>query len=225
MLPEIGVIFDAGTGIFRARDFINTPELNIYLSHTHLDHVIGLTFLFDVVYGKQVEVKVHIPAEKIEAVTDHLLHPDLFPISPDFEIVAFDRTHEESLPDGSKISMFPMEHPGGSSGFRVDWPETSLAYITDTTADLNQDYVNKIKAVDTLVHECYFPDGQESKAKLTGHSCLTPVVEVARAAGVGKLYLVHINPMDEHGASLDLDAARKIFAETYIAQDHQVIDV
>ena len=39
MLPEIGVILDAGTGIFRARDLIQTDHLDIFLSHVHLDPV------------------------------------------------------------------------------------------------------------------------------------------------------------------------------------------
>ena len=55
MLPELGVILDAGTGIFRARDLIQTKHLDIFLSHVHLDHVIGLTFLFDILHEKNVE--------------------------------------------------------------------------------------------------------------------------------------------------------------------------
>ena len=224
MLPEIGVIFDAGTGIFRSRDLIQTSELHIYLSHTHLDHVIGLTFLFDILFEKDAKVKVHVAGEKIEAIEKHLMHPDLFPVSPAFEIVPFSGK-PETLPDGSTISMFPLQHPGGCTGFRVDWPNHSLAYVTDTIADENADYIDKIRGVKTLVHECYFPDGYEAKAKLTGHSCLTPVVQVASKAEVESLYLVHINPLDETGEKLDLNAAREIFAETHITHDQQTIDI
>ena len=45
MIPEAGILLDAGTGIFRARDLIGTPTLDIFLSHVHLDHSVGLTFL------------------------------------------------------------------------------------------------------------------------------------------------------------------------------------
>ena len=69
-----------------------------------------------------------------------------------------------------------------------------MAYVTDTTARDDADYIDKIRGVDLLIHECYFPDGWEDKAKLTGHSCISPVARVARAAGVGRMVLVHINP-------------------------------
>ena len=51
MLPEIGVVLDAGTGIFRVRRTLQTPDLTIFLTHAHVDHIVGLTFLFDVLNG------------------------------------------------------------------------------------------------------------------------------------------------------------------------------
>ena len=61
MLPELGIIFDAGTGIFRARDLIQTDTLDIFLTHIHLDHCVGLTFLYDVLYQKEMRrVTVHV---------------------------------------------------------------------------------------------------------------------------------------------------------------------
>ena len=58
MIPELGIVLDAGTAMYRVRDRIETPELDIYLTHAHLDHVIGLTFLFDVLHEKNVRVVV-----------------------------------------------------------------------------------------------------------------------------------------------------------------------
>ena len=48
MLPELGVAFDAGTATYRVSEYLSTDSLDIFLSHAHLDHVVGLTFLFDV---------------------------------------------------------------------------------------------------------------------------------------------------------------------------------
>ena len=45
LLPEIGVMFDAGTAAYRVPDALQTPDLQIFLSHAHLDHVFGLTVL------------------------------------------------------------------------------------------------------------------------------------------------------------------------------------
>ena len=52
MLPEQGIVLDAGTAMYRVRDQLVTPELDIFLTHAHLDHIVGLTFLFDVIYDK-----------------------------------------------------------------------------------------------------------------------------------------------------------------------------
>ena len=53
MLPTEGIILDAGTAMFRVRDHIQTDSLEILLSHAHLDHIVGLTFLFDVLHQKE----------------------------------------------------------------------------------------------------------------------------------------------------------------------------
>ena len=45
MLPEAGIVLDAGTGFFRVRQHVATPSLDILLTHAHLDHVVGLTYL------------------------------------------------------------------------------------------------------------------------------------------------------------------------------------
>ena len=41
---------------------------------------------------------------------------------------------EESfaLPGGGRLTHFPLEHRGGSVGYRLDWPGRSMAYVTDT---------------------------------------------------------------------------------------------
>lgn len=112
-----------------------------------------------------------------------------------------------------------MEHPGGALGFRLDWPGRSMAYITDTTAAAGAAYVAKIRGVDLLVHECFYPDSRADLAAKYGHSCLTPTAEVARAAGVGRLILTHLNPLLEGEYPADLCEVRKIFPRTEFGED------
>ncbi len=221
MIPEKGIIFDAGTGMFRARDLIETDTLDIFLSHVHLDHSIGLTFLYDVLLEKNLSrVTVHVAEDKILAIHDHLYSKALFPVEPNYEIVPIKPSVSVN---GLEVRSLSLEHPGGSSGFVVTHDNGSLAYITDTTAKENADYIPAIKNVDVLVHECYFPDGWEEKAELTGHSCLTPVAKVAAAADVGRLILVHINPLNESDQPLDLETVENIFANTEVAKDRMIL--
>ena len=228
MLPEMGVIFDAGTGIFRARDLIQTETLDIFLTHIHLDHCVGLTFLYDVLWEKTVsKVTVHVAEEKIDSLQNALFHPDLFPVKPNFDIVPLAKTTSlaAGTPHEAKLTSIPVQHPGGAHAFRVDWPDRSMAYVTDTVASDQADYIDAIAGVKTLVHECYFADGWEDKAELTGHSCLTPVAKVAAKAKAENLFLVHVNPLNEDKNPLNIDSIKDIFPKTVVATDQQVIDV
>ena len=38
MLPELGVVFDAGSSFFRVQSRLQTKELDVFLTHAHLDH-------------------------------------------------------------------------------------------------------------------------------------------------------------------------------------------
>jgi ribonuclease BN (tRNA processing enzyme) len=223
MLPESGAILDAGTAMFRARDYLATPTLDIFLTHVHLDHVIGLSFLFDVLHERQVDrVTIHGEAEKLAAVQRHLFAPELFPaqIPAEFEPL----TERVELPDGGTVTHFPLKHPGGALGYRIDWPDRAMAYVTDTTAATDADYIEAVRGVDVLLHECYFTDDRREWAAKTGHSCATPVAQLARTADVGRLVLVHINPLADDDTPYELDRLQTIFPATQIGVDRMVID-
>lgn len=223
MLPELGVVLDAGSGMFRVRDHLQTPTLDIFLSHAHLDHVMGLTFLFDVLHEKDVEkARVHGTPEKLQAIDEHLFSEHLFPVKPPIEYRPLE--DEIELPDGGKLRHFPISHPGGAVGYRIDWPDRSLGFVTDTTADPSADYIKHIQGVDVLIHECYFRDGNEALAEKTGHSCTSAVAQVAKAANVGRLLLVHMNPLDESDDPVDIQVARSIFTSVQFAEDGLQID-
>lgn len=218
MIPECGVMLDAGTAMFRAAEYLQTSELDIFLTHAHLDHVVGLTYLFSLLYVHPLDrVTVHGAAEKLAAVDEHMFSEHLFPKKPPYESRPL--ADEVSLSQGGRLTHFPLEHQGGSLGFRLDWPGRSMAYVTDTTAAADADYVEKIRGVDLLVHECYFPDERADWARRTGHSCTTPVAQLARAAQVGRLVLVHLNPLATEDDPIGLDVAQAIFPATELGED------
>lgn len=223
-LPEVGVVLDAGTGMYRLRDHIATDELDIFLSHAHLDHIAGLTFLLGTLFDKNMRrVTVHAKAEKLAAVRDHLFHREVFPIAPDFELREI--APQTKIGGGGTVTHFPLVHPGGSIGFRLDWPGRSLAYVTDTTATPESKYVDRIRNVDLLLHECYFGDDTSAEfAAQTGHSRTTPTAELAKAAGVKKLVLIHLNPLIAEVDPIGLPTAKKIFPNTMLGEDNVTIE-
>ena len=228
MIPEAGVVLDAGTGFFRVRELIQTRELHIFLSHAHLDHCVGLSFYLDVLHETNVQnVFVYGVSEKLEAVKSQLFSEHLFPLPPHFEWVPIDIQKGATgigLPLDGTITWCPLKHPGSSLGYRLEWPGSSLAYITDTTASPQADYVSFINKAGTLIHECNFPDGFEELAAKTGHSCVTPVAEVCRSAEVERCTLVHMNPMMDDPSCYELESVSDIYAPLAFGHDGMTIE-
>jgi len=221
LLPELGIVFDAGTGMFRLPSRLRTPELVIFLSHAHLDHVAGLTYLLPpLLDGAIRKATVYGAPATLAAVRDHLFAEPVFPIRLPFEFVDAPRRIE--VPGGGRLTMRVQEHPGKSLGYRVDWPDRSLAYVTDTTADGS--YVDFVRGVDLLIHECNFLDDLHDLAVKTGHSHTTPVCELARDAGVKRLVMTHFDPYAALDDPVDLPKARSIFPAAEVAEDLSVIE-
>lgn len=223
LLPECGLMLDAGTSTYRAGEYLKTPELDIFLTHAHLDHVVGLTFLFSVMAVHPLQrITLHALPDKLAAVDEHLFSDALFPTRPPFEL----RPLEESfmLAGGGRMTHFPLEHAGGSIGYRLDWPGHSMAYVTDTTADPDAAYVEKLRGVDLLIHECNYSDSQAELARTLGHSNTTPVAQVARKACAKRLVLVHIDPLSTADDPIGLDTARAIFPNTIIGEDRMELE-
>jgi ribonuclease Z len=222
LLPELAIAFDAGTSVFRLAERVPGRDLQVFLTHAHLDHICGLTYLLVPLMQQELKsCRVHGLPKTLSAVQDHLFAQPVFPVMPRFEFAAL---ADEVRIEGGLITWVMLQHPGGSVGYRIDLDSAkSLAYITDTFADGS--YQNLIRGVDVLIHECYFPDSKSNWCEPTGHSHTSQVAQLARDAGVGRLYLTHIDPRSPGDDPIGLDAARRIFPETWLAEDLMEIDV
>ena len=221
LLPEIGVMFDAGTSAFRVPARLQTSDLSIFLTHAHLDHIAGLTFLLpQLLDGVPSPCHLYGKQETLDTVRTHLFAELVFPVEPPFEYIVL--PDEVEVPRGGRLRHVPLKHPGASTGYRIDWPDRSLAYITDTIADGS--YLDFIRGVALLIHECYFRDSNAKMAVQTGHSHATPVAQLAREADVGRMLLVHIDPLNLDDDPVDLPKMRDIFPNTELAEDGLVVE-
>jgi ribonuclease BN (tRNA processing enzyme) len=219
----MGVVLDAGTGMCRLDAYRETDRLDIFLTHAHLDHIAGLTYLISVVPPAVArQTAVYGEAAKLAAVKEHLFAEPIFPVEPPFHCEPLELTHE--LPGQGTLTHFPLVHPGGTVGFRLNWPDHSMAYVTDTTAALDAPYLAHIRGVNLLVHEAYFADNRANLPSITGHSSLPAAAALAAAAGVERLIIVHIDPSIHDDRAFDLPAARRIFANTEIGVDELTIE-
>lgn len=238
MLPEMGILLDAGTGLYRASSHLQTPDLDIYLSHAHGDHTSGLTYLFSAYFLDEIntltqEVNEHTPAVAVEqanrrmhATRVHATQTALVELTPKFAPSQFDwrvLQTEERLPCGGKLTSFNLGHHD-EVGFRLDWPGHSLAYVTDTIARPDAVYLEPIRGVDLLVHECNGPNRLAQMMTNIGHSYTAAVAEVAAQVEAKRLVLVHKCPVQEWSVDEDMESARVIFPAVEIGNDGMEIE-
>ncbi|MFN9910999.1 MAG: MBL fold metallo-hydrolase, partial [Pirellulaceae bacterium] len=112
-------MLDAGTGLYRSIPLLRTRTLDIVLSHAHLDHIFGLTYLLDVVQHTTLQtIRVWGEAAKLAAVRQHLLHELLVPAPLPVEWKALEEQPDNVPLCGARFRWFPLQHPGGSIGYR-----------------------------------------------------------------------------------------------------------
>lgn len=236
-LPEVGVMLDAGTGLYRLPDHLQTCELDIYLSHAHGDHTGGLIYLFASYFkadwrrsgqplgtgnidgfveranGSLTKTRIHANEETLAIVKPQYFHMpyDWRPLQT-----------QEALPHNGVLTHFLME--GGTVGYRLDWDGHSLAYVTDTIARPDSAYLEIIKGVDLLLHECNGPDHLSALTEHIGHSHLSATLQAAANANVKRLILIHSSPIPVLEYSADLETARHIFPSAEIGHDGMVLD-
>lgn len=222
MLPELGLVLDAGTGAFRVGRHLQTDHLDIVLTHPHLDHIVGLTYFFGLQNGdKPAHLTAHGRPETLKAVERSLFDPALFPI------MILDETRELgdelTLRTGAVLKTFPLEHPGGSLGVRINCGGKSVAYVTDTTA-VKPATIDQIRGVDLLIHEAYFAQSHHDWAVKTGHSTAREAATAALEAGAKRLILVHPDPRSADD-SVALAEAAEVFPAVEHGQDGQEVIV
>ena len=228
-LPELAIVLDAGTGMFRlVEHLLKRPHssLDILVSHSHLDHIIGLTFLLDALAVTELKsVRVIGEPEKLDAIRQHLYSPLIFPVQPEFEFIPLPSAVGSMHLGDCRVRYFPLEHPGGSIGYIIEHRGKRLAYITDTVARPDADYVAELTDIDLLLHECYFSDALADFAVTTGHSWLSGVEEIVRLRKPKRTALIHINPLAEVlGNGFELNASHRDLG-MFISQDQQTIAV
>lgn len=203
-LPSEGIILDAGTGLFRVRDFIQTETLDIILSHAHLDHIAGLTFLLDVLYEKNVRrLRIWGQSKKLDAIRAHLFSELIFPVGLehldlDLQWRALDELTEIQLGD-CNVDWRAQQHPGGSLGFRLQWTGgCKLMYLTDTVGSTETAFLDWASGANLMLHECYFANKLAKWAETTGHTWSDRLVEIIQGTAAQHVLITHLNPLDPH---------------------------
>ncbi len=176
---------------------------NIFITHSHLDHIRAIPALADNIIIKNLThtVKVFSIPDVISAMRVHMFNnviwPDFTAIpSPDKPVLSFetiDTGVDYSVSD-YRIRAIPVNHTVPAVGYRVCHGSTTLVYTGDTgpTEEIWQ-YVN---GIDALIVEVSFPNDKEPLALLTKHlTCSLLSIELKKIASLPKrIFITHPKP-------------------------------
>ena len=217
MLPEIGVVLDAGTGMYRLGKHLQTDRLDIFLTHAHLDHVAGLTYLINRrAAGRAVpHTTVHGDAAKLAAVREHLFAEPIFPVAPPFRFE----------PLGGALALAARRHAHAFSAATSRRLARLSARLARPLAGLCDRHDGRRRCATTsnkfAASICWCTKRiSRTTATICRRSPATARSErspkLAAAADVGRLVLVHIDPQIDDDSAFDLDmrARTKYFRDT-----------
>lgn len=218
----IHIVFDAGSGVIPLGDVLVKQEpqkVFLFFSHVHLDHMLGLPF-FAPVWSPHWEIHIFCGyLQKFGGTENYFkkhISPPLFPV-PFSKFPARLFFHDLNpgdpvMTDDFSIQTFPLNHPGGALGYRLNYQGRSLCHVTDTehtpgTLDLN--ILNAIHQADLVIYDSTYTDDTWAPKQGWGHSTWEEGIRLAKAAEVKNLALYHHDPAHTDAILKQIDKEAK----------------
>ena len=172
------VVLDAGTGIRSLGGSLGDDpptELDLLLTHLHLDHIEGLGF-----FAPLFDPGVHdphlgaTPRRRLArgSWSRTYLSPPFFPVP--FEqfpaTISFTEISEDTWQiDDLRVATVPVCHPGPTVGYRLSQNGNSLAYIPDNEPALDRGAGLAVaEGADVLFHDAQFTDAEYQSTRRLG---------------------------------------------------------
>ncbi|WAL58178.1 MBL fold metallo-hydrolase [Thermocoleostomius sinensis] len=208
------LIFDGGTGLRVLGQTLlrEMPvEAHLFFTHSHWDHIQGFPFFVPAfIRGNRFTIYGAIApnGSTIEQrLNDQMLHPN-FPVPLQImgaELAFQDLDIGEPVQIGDVlVENALLNHPGESVGYRINWQDYAVAYITDTEHFLDRLDENVLwlaRNADVMIYDATYTDEEyysERSSKIGwGHSTWQEAVKVAKAANVSKLVIFHHDPLHD----------------------------
>jgi phosphoribosyl 1,2-cyclic phosphodiesterase len=205
------LVLDAGSGIRElGPSCAQAQQINILLTHLHLDHIQGLLF-FAPFFQPGVEIVIWGPPASGRSLRDRIARYLSAPLSP-VEIrslpakVSFRKCPADEWQIGSaRIRAAPVNHRGPTLGFRISEADTSLCYLPDHEPALGMplekvepDWISGFALAERcslLLHDCQYTDDEYPERIGWGHSRVSDALLFARRSEAERVLLFHHDPL------------------------------
>jgi phosphoribosyl 1,2-cyclic phosphodiesterase len=230
------VIIDGGTGLRTLGTRMCEADTQsvracLLFSHFHWDHIQGIPF-FGPIYSERGDLKFYSTrrAGQLRQILEEQMKEPYFPV-PMSETPSH-REYGQVTPEGCNIGSLAvrpirLNHPGGASGYRIDSPAGSIAYLSDHEhgiPDIDEKIVEESRGADLIIFDAQYTPAEYPRYRGWGHSTWLEGTRFANLAGAGQLLLFHHSPnRRDQEVSEILIAARKEFRATEFARENQSI--
>lgn len=200
------IIFDAGSGLRNLGSVLLKEangaalDLKVFLTHFHWDHIQGIPFFGPLFQsGNRVTFHSHCDGSLEEILEGQMSRPyfpiDLASVAARREFVELD-SQAVSF-SGITVRPFPLNHPQGAVGYRIEAGKTVIVYATDLEhghPHLDGVLREYAAAADLLIYDAQYTPENYPKYRGWGHSTWVEAVRVAREAHAKQLLLFHHDP-------------------------------
>ena len=201
--------------------------IHFLMTHFHWDHIQGIPF-FVPLYNPANEIVFHSPRPSgdIREILEGQMTYPYFPVR--FEQLAARREFAlipaEGMQQGKlTIRPFPMNHPQGASGYRLELDGAVIVHASDCEhgdAELDKVLREYARDADVLIYDAQYTPQEYEVKKAWGHSTWLEGVRVARDANAKRLVLFHHDPAHNDEFLTNLVAeARSEFENTDAAKE------
>lgn len=230
ILIDQDILVDAGTGV----GDLSLSELqlidHVFITHSHLDHIVMLPFLVDTVGGMRTRpIVVHATAETLAILREHVFN---WKIWPDFSRIPDERNamlrfSEIAMGEtvslaGRKLTPVPANHTVPAVGYWIDSGDASLVFTGDTTAcDELWTVVNAIENLRYVIIETAFHNGERELAIASKH--LWPdqlAAELGKLRRKARVYITHLKPGEGAITMAEIEECAEPFNPRMLANGH-----
>ena len=234
LMVDDDVLIDAGTGITT----LTLEQLaridHLFITHSHLDHVVGLPLLLDSVGEQRKQpLIVHALPEVLEILSKHMFNWKLW---PDFRVIPDESAPWlifDALPFGASVNLdtrrfspLPANHVVPACGIHIATPGGSFVFSGDTThSEALIHALNNLSDLRHLIIETSFEDALKEIAIASKHHWPASLAaELAQLKVKPQVWITHLKPGNEEAIMQELQHSAPDW-NLHAAWQGQVIEI